>query len=260
MPAYLVMVTYLVLVLGAAASAPAIYDRLPRAVSDWMFGLATVGVVGALVGLSLRRDDLSPGGIYAAHFYTMIIWVWLELGCRSPGATGLRRFGFSRQSSLWQEVTWLPPALGIAALTWNGANQIGLWSFLLCWWAHLSMRLTAYAAAHARTGGPLLWPPWFAVGLPPAQVLSAIFPVTVSITTAACALFACDALVAGATTAEGVTGLLLAAQAVVACAALWWDVVPLEVWPGRRVQAWRSMWRRRPVSFGARPLRDVSQG
>jgi len=145
----------------------------------------------------------------------------------------MRRLGFARRSALWQEVMWIVPAAGIVALTWNGANQWGVWTFALCWWGHLAVRLTAYASAHVRDGGPLIWPPWFAVGLPPAQVLSVIFPLSVTALTSVCVWFIADALAYGLNTTAGVGTALLAAQASVACIALWFDVLPVDVWVWR---------------------------
>ncbi len=233
MPAYLALSIYAVLVLGAAVTLPAIADRLSSGAFSWLFGLATVGVVGALVGLALTRDDPSLRGVYSAHLCAITVWVWMEIGCRPSAAPGVRRMGFARRSPLWQEAMWIAPAAGIVALTWNGANQWGGWTFVLCWWGHLSMRLTAYAAAHVRDGGPLIWPPWFAVGLPPAQVLSAIFPLSVSATTTASVWLAADALAYGLETAQGVGLALIAAQAMIACMALWLDVLPVDVWVWR---------------------------
>jgi putative photosynthetic complex assembly protein 2 len=230
MPAYLALSVYAILVLGAAVTLPAIADRLSSGVFSWMFGLATVGVVGALVGLALTRDDLSLRGVFVAHLYATVVWVWMEIGCRASASPRGRRLGFARQSPLWQEVMWLAPAAGVVALTWNGANQWGVWTFVLYWWGHLSMRLTAYASAHARDGGPLIWPPWFAAGLPPAQMLSAIFPLSVSVTMAVCVWLGADALTYGLATAQGVGLALMAAQTMVVGAALWLDVLAVDVW------------------------------
>lgn len=239
MPAYLVLSIYAVLVLGAAVTLPTIADRLSSGAFSWMFGLATVAVVGALVGLALSRDDLSLRGVYTAHLCATVVWVWMEIGCRASAGFRARRLGFARSGPLWQDVMWIAPAAGIVALTWNGANQWGVWTFMLCWWGHVSMRLTAYASAHTRDGGPLIWPPWFAAGLPPAQVLSAIFPLSVSAATAVCVWLAADALEYGLTTAQGVGLALVAVQAMVVYAALWLDVLPADVW------IWRLQFSRR---------------
>ncbi len=256
MPACLTLLLYTVLALGVAVTLPAIADRLSSGAFSWMFGLATVGVVGALVGLALTRDDLSLRGVYVAHLCAIVVWVWMEIGGRTSAGFRARRLGFARRSPLWQEMMWIVPAVGVVALTWNGANQWGVWTFVLCWWGHLSMRLTAYASAHTRDGGPLIWPPWFAAGLPPAQVLSAIFPLSVSVTTVACVWLAADALEHGLATVQGVGMALLAAQAMLACVALWLDVLPVDVWVWRLTQIRYGVQRRSLTSSAARLLRD----
>lgn len=256
MPAYLALSIYVVLALGTVAILPAIVDRLSSGAFSWVFGLATVGVVGALVGLALTCDDLSLRGVYLAHLCATGVWVWMEIGCRTSAAPGGRRLGFARRSPLWQEVMWIAPAAGIVALTWQGANQWGVWTFALFWAGHLVVRLTAYAAAHTRDGGPLIWPPWFAVGLPPAQVLSAIFPLSVTAATAVSVWLVADALEYGLETAQGVGSALIAAQAMVVCAALWLDVLPVDVWIRRLAQMVRSAQQRRFASPAARLLRD----
>jgi hypothetical protein len=253
MPFSLAPLLYAVLVLSAAIVLPAIADRLSSEAFSWLYGLATVAVVGALVVLALTCNDRSLHGVYVAHLCAMIVWMWQEIGCRMYAGPGMRRLGFARRSTLWQEIMWVFPAAGIVVLTWNGANQWGVWAFFLAWSGHLSMRLTAYAAAHAHDGGPLLWPPWFAVGLPPAQVLSAIFPLSVTALTAACVWFATDALAYGLDTSAGVGATLLAAQSAVTCVALWLDVLPVNVW------VWRLAHRRRgaPILPAPQPLHDV---
>ncbi|MCS6841249.1 MAG: DUF3623 family protein [Roseiflexus sp.] len=256
MPAYLALLIYAVLVLGAAVTLPAIADRLSSGAFSWAFGLATVGVVGALVGLALTCNDQSPRGVYLAHLCATCVWVWMEIGCRAFAAPGVRRLGFARRSPLWQEVMWIVPAVGIVALTRDGANQWGVWTFAIYWGGHLALRMTAYAAAHTRDGGPLIWPPWFAVDLPPAQVLSAIFPLSVSAATAASVWLIADALEYGLETAQGVGSTLIAVQAMVVCAALWLDVLPVDVWIWRVAQILFSAQQRLFASSAARPLRD----
>ncbi|MGB9753700.1 DUF3623 family protein [Roseiflexus castenholzii] len=255
MPAYLALFVYAVLALGAAVILPALADRLSSGMFSWLFGVATVGVVAALVGLALTRNDLSLRGVYLAHLCATVVWVWMEIGCRTSAGGSARRLGFARRSPLWQEVMWVAPAAGIVALTWNGANQWGVWTFALFWWGHLSMRLTAYASAHTRDGGPLIWPPWFAAGLPPAQVLSAIFPLTVSATMAVGVWLAADALAYGLATAQGVGLALVAAQAMLVCAALWFDILPVEVWVWRL----RSFHRFADLWENGRHINSVSQ-
>ncbi|MDW8213571.1 MAG: DUF3623 family protein [Roseiflexaceae bacterium] len=256
MPAYLALSIYAVLVLGTAVLLPAVVDRLSSGAFSWAVGLATVGVVGALVGLALTCNDQSLRGVYLAHLCATGVWVWMEIGCRSSAAPGVRRLGFARRSTLFQEMMWIAPAVGIVALTWNGANQWGTGTFTLFWAGHLVLRLTAYAAAHTRDGGPLIWPPWFAVGLPPAQVLSAIFPLGVSAATATGVWFMADALEYGLETTQGVGSALIATQAIVVCAALWLDVLPVNVWVWRLAQMVRSAQQRRFASSAARLLRD----
>lgn len=256
----LILVLYLALFLGAAIGIPAIFDRMSRAVFAWMFGLLTLGVVAAFVGLAQSRDDLSFTGQYVAHASAIIVWVWLEVANRSLGSVTMRRLGFARGSTIRQEAMWVVPALSIVALTWNGVNHLGIWAFGLYWSAHLCLRLTAYASTHARAGGPLVWPPWFAVGLPPAQVLSVIFPLAVTTMTAACALFAYDALIMGVQTSAGAGRLMLATQALVGCAALWADTLPVEAWWKHWALRWRNLSWRRSGALNAASLRDVIQG
>lgn len=257
MPGYLVLSIYVTLMLGAAIFLLALADRLSSGAFSWVFGLATVGVVGALVGLALTSNDLSLRGVYAAHGCAIIVWMWMEMGCRTSAMSGVRRLGFARKSALWQEVMWVVPLVSIVALTWNGANRWGVWTFALCWWGHLALRLTAYASAHARDGGPLIWPPWFATGLPPAQVLSALFPLNVSAATAAGVWLFADALAWGLAATYGVGAALLAVQAMMVCAALWLDVLPVDAQIRRLAQQWQSARHRLFASSIARLLRDA---
>ncbi|MEN9937145.1 MAG: hypothetical protein RLZZ387_3724 [Chloroflexota bacterium] len=174
------------------------------------------------MGLRLTRDDTSAAGAGAAFGIAMCAWAWQELACAPRRAR--RRVGFALETSLGQELAWALFVAGCAALTWDGANLAARWTLPTLWLLHLSMRLNALAQYHAGASGPLLRPPWFAPGLPAAQLLSAVFPLTVTAGTAASVWALDTALAQGGVTGEA-TGLAMIGAALAGGMCGHWAIV-----------------------------------
>ena len=119
--------------------------------------LLAVGLLaGSLGGLALTAGDTSVGGAYAAFTCTILLWGaqeiaflagWLTGPRPEPcpvGATGRSRLGFALQAILYHEFALLACGAAVAALTWGGSNQVGLWTFAALWVLRQSAKINLF--------------------------------------------------------------------------------------------------------------------
>jgi putative photosynthetic complex assembly protein 2 len=117
---------------------------------------ATGLLLGSLLGLAVTANDTTVGGAYAAFSCTILLWGAQEIAflagwltgpraeaCPS-GASGWRRLGFALQAILYHELALLACGAFTIALTWNGANQVGLWTFAALWVLRQSAKINLF--------------------------------------------------------------------------------------------------------------------
>jgi putative photosynthetic complex assembly protein 2 len=133
-----------------------ILDGLPRRTYLWSMGGATIVLLGSLYGLSQSSTDTSVAGAYIAFSCALLAWGWNEISFllgfvsgprRAPcpsGASGWRRFRYATETLLYHELVILGMAALILAITANGANQFGTWTFIILWWMRLSAKLNVF--------------------------------------------------------------------------------------------------------------------
>ena len=133
-----------------------IIGGLPRRASGWSMSGATVVLFGALCGLAASGNDTSVAGAYCAFACAVLVWAWQEIGfllgyvtgprqttC-PPGARGWRRAGYALQTILYHELALIALACAVVALTWNGANHVGTWTFMILWAMRQSAKLNLF--------------------------------------------------------------------------------------------------------------------
>jgi putative photosynthetic complex assembly protein 2 len=109
----------------------------------------------ALYGLSHTAGTLSVVNAYCAFTCALLVWGWHELTFLTGWLTGPRqqpctaasgwpRFSQALAAILWHELGILAGGLAIAAITWNAANQVGLWTFLVLWVMRTSAKLNLF--------------------------------------------------------------------------------------------------------------------
>jgi putative photosynthetic complex assembly protein 2 len=113
-------------------------------------------LVGSLFGLALTAGDPSVGGAYTAFTCTILLWGAQEIAFLAgwvtgprpqpcpPGAHGLRRLGLALQAILYHEIALLTCGAAILVLTWNGPNQVGLWTFSALWVLRQSAKINLF--------------------------------------------------------------------------------------------------------------------
>lgn len=100
--------------------------------------------------------DTSVAGAYTAFTCGLLVWAWVEMsflmgfitGSRRsacpPDCSGRQRFVYAVQAILYHELAIIALLGVIVALTWNGPNQIGTWTFLTLWLMRLSTKLNLF--------------------------------------------------------------------------------------------------------------------
>lgn len=131
-------------------------DRLPRRtfiVS--MLGAGAVLLLSAY-GLVATRDMTTIGGAYLAFACGLMAWGFLEMtflmgvitGPRRTacpaGCGGWRHFRHGIEAILYHELAIIAAALLVLAITWDSANRIGTWTFLILWTMRQSAKLNLF--------------------------------------------------------------------------------------------------------------------
>jgi putative photosynthetic complex assembly protein 2 len=117
--------------------------------------ISSVLAITALYGLSHTADKLSVVNAYCAFTCALLVWGWHELTFLTGWLTGPRqqactaasgwpRFSQAVAAILWHELGILAGGLAIAAITWNAANQVGLWTFAVLWIMRTSAKLNLF--------------------------------------------------------------------------------------------------------------------
>lgn len=180
-------------------------DGLPRRTFRWSMLGATALLVLSYYGLWESGDDTTGGGAYLAFASALGCWAWHEISFYMGYVTGPRRhaceegcrgwkhFGHALQVSLWHELAILVSFAFVAALTWDGANEIGLWTFVILWWMHESARLNVFLGV--RNVNAHFLPPHLAYleSFLATKPMNLLFPVSVTLSTAICAVLGTEA-------------------------------------------------------------------
>ncbi len=137
-------------------------DNLPRNTYRLSLVISTVLACGALVCIAKSAHNTTSAGAYAAFTCAVLVWGWHELAFLTGWLTGPRkrecsaplhgptRFHEAVQAILWHELAIISMGVGIAALTWRGANQIATWTFALLWVMRLSAKFNLFLGVRNR--------------------------------------------------------------------------------------------------------------
>ena len=130
-------------------------NGMSRSTVRWSVSISSLLALTALYGLSHTAGTLSVVNAYCAFTCALLVWGWHELtfltgwltgprqtACTAPG--GWPRFTQAVAAILWHELGILVGGALIAAITWNAANQVGLWTFLVLWVMRTSAKLNLF--------------------------------------------------------------------------------------------------------------------
>ncbi len=221
-------------------------DGLPRRTFPLTMSVATALLVAGLATLFAVRDDGSAFGAYAAFTASLAVWGWNEMAFLTGWLTGPRRSecaphlrGFARfvqaaRMILWHELAIAAGFLLVLAVGWGGENAVGLWVYLVLWAMRLSAKLNIFLGV---PNPPLAFLPerlrYLASGFR-TRAMNALFPLSITASTALCALLGAWTFHAGSEGAA-IGFALLAALMALAVLEHWFLVLPL---PSERLWAW----------------------
>lgn len=245
--------------------------RLPTWTRPVVMVAATGVLVVALAGIVLTDGETSATAAYYAFAAALAVWGWHEItfllglvtGPRktvlTPGAGRLQRFTEATAAIVYHEAALALTAAALLALTWGAENQIAAWTFLALWVSRLSAKLNLFLGV-----------PHFGDELMPSHLnhlrsyfavrsMNLLFPVSVTVITAAAALLVARALHPGALPVE-VSGLIcLATLLVLGVLEHWFMVLPVRdaaLWrwaAGRTSFTPTEISAEKPAGFEARP-------
>lgn len=238
-------------------------SRLSRRRRPLLLLTATAALGLALAGVAVSAEDTGEAGAYHAFAAALVVWGWHELtfllglvtGPRKTaldvGATGTRRFLQATAAIAYHEAALAATAILLVAVTWGAPNQIAAWTFLALWVLRLSAKLNLFLGV-----------PHFGDELMPdrlqhlrsyfvTRAMNALFPVSVTVITAAAALLLARAWHPAAAPYE-IAGLTALAT-LLALGALehWFMVLPIRD---------AALWRWAAARSGATGPRPGSDG
>ena len=230
---------FAVLLWWAATGLVLVLQHRPRRTHPRSLAAASLVLAGALWAIGASADDTSETGAYLAFTAAVAVWGWQEMSyymgfvsgpkpaACAPSLRGLDRFLAALATSLWHEFAILLGGLAILCLTWGQDNHVALWTYALLTLANASARLNLFLGvrnlhaeflpAHLGYLGCYLT----------RRPMNPLFPLSVSLGTAATVLLARAALAPEAAP-EAMVGLtLLATLAGLATLEHWFLMLPL---------------------------------
>jgi putative photosynthetic complex assembly protein 2 len=216
-------------------------DGLPRKTFRWSLTGATVVAGGALIGLSISSQQTGASSAYCAFTCSLLIWGWQEMAFLMGAVTGPRklpcpkdcsesqRFVFATQAILHHELALLATTAAVVAVTWNAANQIGTWTFVILFSMRLSAKLNMFLGVRNLYESFLPEHLQHLKSYFSRRAMNLLFPVSVSAATAVASLLWCDVFSAGASAYQVVGFTLLATLLTLAVIEHWFLVLPLPV-------------------------------
>ncbi|MGF7162920.1 putative photosynthetic complex assembly protein 2 [Rhodoligotrophos appendicifer] len=238
MTAYLCPILFALFVWWFSTGAIIYLDGLPTRTFKWSMMGATALFAAALYGLWVSADDTTVNGAYIAFASALLAWGWHEISfymgyvtgprkhaCRD-GCKGWAHFGHALMASLWHELAIIVSFVVILALTQGGANQIGVWTFVILWWMHESARLNVFLGVRNLNAQFLPEHLAYLKSFLNNKPMNLLFPFSVSISTVICSVLATEAVLAE-TAFETAGFTFLATMMALAILEHWFLVLPI---------------------------------
>jgi putative photosynthetic complex assembly protein 2 len=195
----------------------------------------------SLYGLARSSGDTSVTGAYIAFTCAVLLWGVQEFGFLAgfitgprsqacpEGCSGWRRAAFAVEAILYHEVALILSGAAIVAVTWNGDNQFGTWTFLILWAMRVSAKLNLFLGVPVLNHEFLPDRLEYLTSFFTRKPVGIFFPLTVTATTAVTTVLAMKALAndAGAFQSTGYT--LLASLTALGVLEHWFMVLPLPI-------------------------------
>jgi putative photosynthetic complex assembly protein 2 len=220
-------------------------NGLPRGTFVWSMAGASLIGAAAVYGIWVSSGDTSAGAAYVACLSALMIWGWNETGFllgyitgsrRTPcpeNAKSFQRFIYATQSIIYHELSILMSAVVILLASWGGANQFGLWTFLVLWIMRLSTKINIFLGVPNVTIEFLpshltYLKSYFAI-----KSMNLLFPVSITVSTVVATMLVLKTLTFAPDSHAGIGFTLLTTLMVLAVIEHWFLVIPLafgEIW------------------------------
>jgi putative photosynthetic complex assembly protein 2 len=257
---------YAILLWWFATGIILLLDNLHPRTYRWSLGSCALLAAASLYGIAATSHSTSVAAAYCAFTCALLVWALIEMSFlmgvvtgpwRSdcpPGARGWRRLKYALAAILHHEIAIVVAAALIAAATLDGTNRLGLWTFIALWAMRQSAKVNLFLGVR-NTGENLL----------PARIdymksffrkrpMNPLFPVSITVLTAASAMLVMDAVAAPAGSQLAASLTLLATLVVLGTLEHWFLMLPLDIealwrWslksrkdkPARRVDSMRAI-------------------
>ncbi|MEQ1718167.1 MAG: putative photosynthetic complex assembly protein PuhE [Hyphomicrobium sp.] len=217
----------------------------PRASHVNAVAVTTLLLAGGLWGLYETSDDTTIAGAYLSFASALLVWGWHEMTFLLGFITGPRKdacppkihgrapLGAAIEAVIYHEFAILLTAALICLLTAGGANQVGLWTFVILWLARLSTKFNIYLGVPNHTEQFL--PPHltYLASYFCRRPMNLLFPISVTASTIITWLLVSAAMAPGASAHEVAGFVFLATLMALALLEHWFLVLPLpsaELW------------------------------
>ena len=215
-----------------------VLDGLPRRTFRWsMLGAAAVFVL-SLAGLWYASGLSTTAAAYGGFVSGLLAWGFLEMsfltgmltGPRKhacpPDCRGWQHFRHGVEAILYHEIAIIAAAMLVLAVTWDAANQIGTWTFMILWIMRQSAKLNLFLGVRNLSEDFLPQHLRYLASFFRRRAMNPLFPVSVTGATVATAWLAQRAV--QATSEFEATGFaLLAALMGLALLEHWLLVLPI---------------------------------
>lgn len=219
----------------------------PRRTYPWsMLGVTLLLLLG-LYGIAWSSGEANVTGAYVAFSSALLVWAWHEtsfltglvtgprtIPAEAPLANGRAPLRSAIETLLYHELAILLTGVVIAGMTVGASNRIGLWTFVVLWIMRLSAKLNVYLGVPNLTEEFLPEHLAYLKSYFCRKPMNMLFPLSVTVATAATVLLVEAALEPAASPFEIVGSMLLASFLALAVIEHWFLVVPI-----RSAELWR---------------------
>jgi putative photosynthetic complex assembly protein 2 len=171
-------------------------------------GTSVLAVAG-FAAVILTRDTATPLAAGIAFSGALAVWALLEAsyllgfvtGPRAhacpPGVSGFERFGYGVRASLYHELSLVAAAALLGILVLGAANTVAFWAFVALWFMRWSTKLNIFLGVRNLHGE--FWPSHlqYLKSYARERPMNSLFPWSLLLIIAACALCLVDAIAAG---------------------------------------------------------------
>ncbi|HEX2911390.1 MAG TPA: putative photosynthetic complex assembly protein PuhE [Chloroflexia bacterium] len=235
-----------------------------KAWRPWVFLVVTALQPLAFWRLWIEKNSAEVGGVFAAFFWAIIIWSWIEtsyytgfvVGRKVPeldpdAPTGLR-FRRAIAANLYHELAILGLSLAVIIVGWGGANDTGLWAFMILHWTHQSAKINIFLGISNLTTEYLPDNLKYMAQYFSQKPLNAFFPFSATITTAL-STWLFSSILSARTAGEQTGQALLFVMMTAAVLEHWWLVTPVPT----RIWKWALKSRRNEKAEPAKSIEEA---